>query len=426
MVRSSYGINYNTGQYARFASEPGEPAAVLPDPDEYAEHRREQHRLHAGKHDARITASTARLQITQSTFGVNPNYRLGMVQAYNLGVQRTLGKGIVLNIDYTGAHASNLDIIRAPNRTPTSVLNPSITQFNYEDSLGYQRSNAPHRQYPQSHAEGHRAWSDVQVLALDRQRIFGRRSGNFIAQNDQDLNAEESNSSFDQRHPLQGNFVIEPPFGPNRAFFNKGGVVSKILDGYSISGNYTFATGGWATPSYSLTPQEIASGAPSSLRPDRNFCAADQRSGKSSAVVQHARHLPITRMQTHYGNASRNSIELPGDGRGEWLTLANVALGETRSIEFRLNASNAFNTVQYSGVDTTLNSQTYGQVIGVAPMRSLNYRRGSGSREQFGMGYRYEGERQCAELWPRRSGDGPGDHRPRECRCTRWRSRIAA
>ena len=75
-------------------------------------------------------------------------------------------------------------------------------------------------------------------------------SGNSIAQNDQNLGAEESNSSFDRRHTLSGNFVIEPPFGPNRAFLNKGGVMAKILDGYSISGNFTFASGNFATPTY--------------------------------------------------------------------------------------------------------------------------------------------------------------------------------
>jgi hypothetical protein len=39
-----------------------------------------------------------------------------MVQVYNLGIQRTLPQGIVLNVDYTGAYAGNLDMLRAPNR----------------------------------------------------------------------------------------------------------------------------------------------------------------------------------------------------------------------------------------------------------------------------------------------------------------------
>jgi len=311
-------------------------------------------------------------QVTQSTFGVNPNYRLGMVQAYNLGIQRTLPKGVLLNIDYTGAHASNLDIIRAPNRTPTSVLNPSITQFNYEDSLGYQRSNALIVNIRNRMRKGVALGATYKYShSIDNASSVGG-SGNFIAQNDQDLGAEESNSSFDLRHSLQGNFVIEPPFGPNRAFFNKGGMVSKILDGYSISGNFNFSSGGWATPSYSLTSQEIASGAPSSLRPDRNFAQAIQ-GPRSHLQWFNTQAFVYNPQQAHYGNASRNSIELPGTVAVSSSLSRTVSLGETRSIELRLNANNVFNTVQYSRVDTTLNSQTYGQVTGVAGMRSLTY-----------------------------------------------------
>jgi hypothetical protein len=74
-------------------------------------------------------------QVTQSNFGVDPNYRLGLVQVYNLGIQRTLPQGVVINIDYTGANAFNQDMLRAPNRTPSGLLNQTAGQFTYEDSL---------------------------------------------------------------------------------------------------------------------------------------------------------------------------------------------------------------------------------------------------------------------------------------------------
>ncbi len=48
-----------------------------------------------------------------------------------------------------------------------------------------------------------------------------------------------------------------------------------------------------------------------------------------------------------------------------------VQLGDTRSFEGRVTASNAFNTVQYAGVFTTINSPTFGQVSSAAQMRQL-------------------------------------------------------
>jgi hypothetical protein len=48
-----------------------------------------------------------------------------------------------------------------------------------------------------------------------------------------------------------------------------------------------------------------------------------------------------------------------------------VDFGETRSFEARVTASNVFNTVQYSGVNTTLGTPNFGEVTSAAAMRSL-------------------------------------------------------
>ena len=50
-----------------------------------------------------------------------------------------------------------------------------------------------------------------------------------------------------------------------------------------------------------------------------------------------------------------------------------IHLTETRTFELRAAANNAFNTVQYAGVDTTLESGTYGQVTSAAAMRQFTF-----------------------------------------------------
>jgi len=277
---------------------------------------------------------------------------------------------VVVNLDYTGAYAGNLDMLRAPNRTADGVLNPSSGQFTYEDSLGYQRSNAL---AVNARMRMHKGISLQATYTYshsidDASSVGG--SGNSIAQNDRNLGAEESNSSFDKRHVLNGNFVIEPPFGPNRAFLNKGGVMSKILDGYSISGTFTFASGSFATPTYSGTAAEIAAGA-NSLRPNRDFTQPIPGAGTLKSWFNTAAF--IAPAAGTYGDASRNSIELPGTVSLNGSLSRTIDLGETRSIEMRFNANNALNTVQYSGVSTQINSPTFGQVTGTAGMRSFSY-----------------------------------------------------
>jgi hypothetical protein len=74
-----------------------------------------------------------------------------------------------------------------------------------------------------------------------------------------------------------------------------------------------------------------------------------------------------------YGNAARNSIAGPGKISNNMSLSKTAQLGDTRSFEFRATASNVFNTVQYSGVDTSLDSTTAGQVTGTSAMRAFSF-----------------------------------------------------
>jgi hypothetical protein len=385
VVHTGYGINYNTGQYSRFATIMAfqQPFAIT-----------QTNTLSTPASPTSCTAANMTLthgfncstQAVQSNYGVNANYRLGMVQVYNLGIQRTLPQGVVLNFDYTGAYAGNLDIVRAPNRTFNGVANTSSIIFRFEDSLGYQRSNALAVNIRNRMHKGIALGATYTYShSIDDASSVGG-SGNSIAQNDQNLGAEESNSSFDHRHVLNGNFVIEPPFGPNRAFFNKGNRTSKILDGFNISGTFTFSSGGWATPTFSGLPSEVATGF-STLRPNR--VPGQSITGPGTLKEWFNTAAFDTSIPSNYGNATRNSIELPGTVSVNGSLSRTVSLGETRSIEMRITANNVLNTVQYSGVNTSIpapcstsggqtcstfvSQNTFGQVTGAAGMRSLSY-----------------------------------------------------
>jgi hypothetical protein len=171
------------------------------------------------------------------------------------------------------------------------------------------------------------------------------------------------------RHKLTGNWVFELPFGPNRALLSKGGFWSKALDGFSVSGDFTFATGNYFTPNYLLTVQETASGSSNSLRPNRNFgvpiSGAKQIGNWFNAAAFSA---PAA---GQFGTASRNSIEGPGIKVVDASLSRTVPLGDTRSFEARVTAANALNIVAFTGINTTLNSPTFGQVTGAAQMRTL-------------------------------------------------------
>jgi hypothetical protein len=261
--------------------------------------------------------------------------------------------------------------VRAPNRTATGLLNPDAQAFTYEDSPGFARYQGLSVNARKRLQKG----ISVQATYLyghsidDASSIGG--SAVTVAQNPNDLAAEEGNSSFDIRQQVSGNWVLELPFGPNRAFLAAGGFWSKALDGFSISGTYAFQSGSYYTPNYNGTVEETATGVPNSLRPDRNFGVPIKGAGTVSDWFNTAAFTAPPTGQ--YGTASRNSIEGPGVVSVNSSLSRTVQLGGTRTFEARMTANNVFNTVQYSGINTTLNSPTFGQVTSVASMRTLTF-----------------------------------------------------
>ncbi len=365
VIRGGYGINYNTGQYSTIARQLAnqQPFAVT------------QTNI-AGQQGCGTLgqftlagAFNCSNALVQSNFSANLNYRLGHVQIWDLDIQRTLPLGIVANIGYDGSKGGNLDMVRAPNRTATGLLIPGAQAFNYEDSLGYSRLEALRINVRKRLQKGVSLQATYQYgHSIDDASSIGG-GAQTVAQNDNDLNAEESNSSFDVRHKLTGNWVLELPFGPNRLFFTKGGLWSTITDGFSLSGDFTFSSGPYYTPSYQLTVQEAATGTTNSLRPDRDFGVPIRGEGKIGEWFNPAAFT--TPATGQFGTASRNSIEGPGTVGVDASLSRTVQLGDTRSFEARVTAGNALNIVQYSGIDTTLNSPTFGQVTGAAQMRTL-------------------------------------------------------
>jgi hypothetical protein len=159
------------------------------------------------------------------------------------------------------------------------------------------------------------------------------------------------------------------PFGPNRAFLNKGGFWSHALDGFGLSGTFTFATGLYLTPTYSGNQAEAVGANTFTQRPDRVFTELLTGPGSVKQWFNTAAFAaPATGA---YGTASQGSIEGPGTVAVSAALSRTFALGETRSLETRVTATNVFNTVQYSGVNTVENSINFGQVTSAAAMRTL-------------------------------------------------------
>ncbi|MFC6646644.1 carboxypeptidase regulatory-like domain-containing protein [Granulicella cerasi] len=377
VLRAGYGLNFNTAQFATFAKlmsyQP--PFAVT-----------QSNVLATATNATGCSISNLTLanpygcsnKLYQNSFAVNPNYRLGMVQVYNADIQKTLPMQIVLNIGYNGSHGSNLDVTRAPNHNVNTVTTPNAVAFTYRDSTGESTFNAFTVSAQKRMQHGVSLGATYQYAhSIDDASSIGGSTSTSSIQNDNDLHAERGNSSFDVRHKLTGNWVLEAPFGPNRLFLNKGGVMSKILDGFLLSGDFTFQSGTYYTPTVQSTAAQVSAGGTYTLRPDRVFSQPVQGTGQAARPqnpnATYFNTAAFVYPTGTYGSASRYSIEGPGTVAADASLSRNVQLGSTRSFEARMTASNVFNTVQYSSINTSLGSANFGQVTGAASMRKITF-----------------------------------------------------
>jgi hypothetical protein len=248
--------------------------------------------------------------------------------------------------------------------------------FNYEQAAAFSRFNAGTVRLNKRMSKGLFVGANYQYShSIDNAGSVGGTS-TVVAQDWQHLAAEEGNSSFDVRHSVSGNYVYEFPFGKDKQWLTTG-TAAHIFEGISISGSYTFTSGTPLTPSYQADTTDVARGTAGSLRPDRDFSqpiaagGGSQKKWFNTAAFTTPTANPIT-LYT-YGNASRNSIPGPGKVSNDMSLSKTKSLGDTRSMEVRATANNVFNTVQYSGVDTSKDSQTFGQVTSTGSMRAFSF-----------------------------------------------------
>jgi hypothetical protein len=361
-VRAGYGVNYNLGAYGaigqRLAAQPpfavtstSLGTAVVP--------------LLIVDPFAAVDSAT-----TTNSYGIDRAYDLGVAQIWNADVQRDLPRNLTVSLGYTGTKGSNLDMQRAPNRNPDGGLRiEGVQPFLWQSSVGRSTLHAitvrGRKRLSQGVSFGGAyAWS----RAYDNASSFGSGGGT-VAQNDQDLEAEWGRSSFERRHALNADYTLELPWGPGRHWLNNTGLLAQIFGGWSWSGSFVAQSGSPFTPRVTGAFVDVASGVNGTLRAD--YDGSDISVSDPTTLRYFNTDAFTVPAQGAFGTAARNLIIGPGSQNLNMNLSKNVNFSRTRGVNIRVQASNVLNTVQFSTIDTVVNSPTFGQVTGVRPMRSV-------------------------------------------------------
>jgi hypothetical protein len=366
VVRTGYGINYNLAQYGamiqNFAFQPPFANTATNTTDVSGLRGASPLKLTNGFPPPSGNTVT-------NNFAVNPNYRLGYVQIWNLDIQREFPGGVVMNAGYNGAKGTRLDTQRA-------LVVSGGQPFLYESSEGNSILHAASVRMRKRMAKG---------LGLSAQYVFSKSiddassiggGGSVVTQDPFDISADRGLSSFDQRHIFTGNWIYDLPFGENRRFVPKG-AWSRFLGGWQWSGDFTVGSGLYFTPRVLGGGLDISRGVSGSLR--ANIVAGQPISVSDPTTLKWFNTTAfcapgascVNPNGSSFGDAGRNIIEGPGQVSLNMSLNKTITMKESRALELRISANNVFNAVHFTSINTVVNSFTFGEVTGTGGMRRV-------------------------------------------------------
>jgi len=360
VIRFGYGLSYNSGTYSGIARNLyQQPPFFLTGTS-------------LGTLATPLSINNAFVGIQPSdilnTFAIDPAYQLGLVHQWSADYGRDLFRSWATGVTYFGTLGRNLDMLRSPNRGPTGLRIDGVDPFTFQSSEGSSHANgvAFRLQKRQTHGV---AGSVTYTLAHSLDNTTATGGGATVAQDDQNLDAEWARSNFDQRHSVSGNISVQLPWGPNRKWLNNGGLMAGVFGSWSMSTNITWNSGSPLTIRCGQCASDVARGTGGTLRADYNgqpIYLTDPTIDRYFNTDAFASPLVGT-----FGNSQRNFVTGPGSHQMNANFTRDVRLGGNRTMSITVNASNLLNTINYGGLDTNVNSPTFGQINSARGMRTI-------------------------------------------------------
>jgi len=392
VVRSGYGVYYDTSVYQTIALEMAQQAPLS---KSLSVQNSPACPLTLG--NGFITCSA----ITPDTFAADPKFRVGYAQVWNLSVQRDLPGSLQMNASYLGIKGTRGVQEFLPNTFPAGAANPCPScpaGFAYLASNGNSTREAAQIQLRRRLHNGltstvrytfSKSIDDDSALggqgAILPTQIFSPPtvgSGNggaqltlltmtgtgasspTLAQNWLDLRAERSLSSFDQRHLLNVQFQYTTGMGLGGETLLRGWR-GTLLKEWTFLSQITVGSGMPQTPVYVAAVP--GTGVTGSIRPD--YTGASIYAAPAGLFLNPAAYTPPAPGQ--WGNAGRNSIIGPTQ------FALNASLGRTfrlhgrLNLDFRIDSTNFLNHVTFTSWDTAITSAQFGLPAAADAMRSM-------------------------------------------------------
>lgn len=321
---------------------------------------------------------------TLNTFAVDPNFRVGYAQTWQLSAQRDLPFALQMTATYLGIKGTRGVQEFLPNTYPIGGANPCPqcpSGFSYITTNGDSTREAGSFQLRRRLRSGFSASALYTFSkAVDDDSQLGGQgpvaAGAIaptpptpsIAQNWLDLRAERGRSIFDQRHLLSTTLQYTTGQG-----LGGGSLLSgwrgRIYKEWTVAAQIAAGSGLPETPVYLAATN--GTGVTGNLRPDRT--SAPLYVGSNGSFLNAAAYTSPQPGQ--WGDAGRDSINGPGTFTFNSSLSRTFRVGKSYNLDVRVNATNLLNHAVFTSYNTTINptlvDPVFGLPAGTNPMRSL-------------------------------------------------------
>src|SRR6185437_1573130 len=190
------------------------------------------------------------------------------------------------------------------------------------------------------------------------------------------LKAEWARSSGNVTNNFNASYEWQLPYGLNHHWGDSSSFLSSALGDWQVSGSFTARSGSPFSPTVSNAASNAqglqALGVNVPLRAD---VVAGQAVALSAPTLTSYfnRAAFVAPAIGGYGDAGRNIIIGPGQLALNMSLSKSFRMGEFRSMEIRFDSTNTLNHPNWQGLETNLNSPTFGSVAGFGQPRQITF-----------------------------------------------------
>jgi hypothetical protein len=336
---------------------------------------------------------------------VDPNSVTSTVDQWNFGIQRALPGNIVLTLDYVGTkgtHLSTFVNLNQPyfneNGTVMNVLGadgkyspllpyPRLGPISYRQNNGNSTYHGMEISVERRYAKGlafQGAYTFSKAIDESQEHLTALGSSVFTQNPRNVLKERRGPSDFDAKHRFVFSSIYELPFGSGRSYLT-GGALSHILGGWRISGGGNLRSG--LPFSVRASSNDTLLGGPRGgglVNASANCLRDGSLAGKSSQTIDRwfdtsAYAIPTAPNPTKLdgsgkpvvegclGNCGRNTLRGPDYINFDFaLGRSFNYFGEGRSLDFRWEMFNVFNTPQFGLPERNISSNSAGRITRLA------------------------------------------------------------